>query len=65
LLFDPARVGVSALERRKDLPAGGWRMTRRPQGVHGVWVNGRQIHDGREYLLLESGPGHVLTEFLQ
>jgi N-acyl-D-aspartate/D-glutamate deacylase len=65
LLFDPARVGVSALERRKDLPAGGWRMTRRPEGVHGVWVNGRQIHDGREYLSLESGPGHVLTEFLQ
>jgi N-acyl-D-aspartate/D-glutamate deacylase len=65
LLFDPACVGVSALERRNDLPAGGWRMTRRPEGVHGVWVNGRQIHDGRDYLCLESGPGHVLTEFLQ
>ena len=65
LLFDPARVGVSGLERRKDLPAGGSRMTRRPEGVHGVWVNGRQIHDGRDYLSLESGPGHVLTEFLQ
>ena len=65
LLLDPARVGVSALERRKDLPAGGARMMRRPEGVHGVWVNGEQIHDGREYLWLESGPGHVLTEFLQ
>jgi N-acyl-D-aspartate/D-glutamate deacylase len=65
LLFDPARVGVSALERRKDLPAGGTRMIRRPEGVHGVWVNGRQIHDGKEYLALDSGPGQVLTEFLQ
>ena len=65
LLFDPARVGVSALERRKDLPAGGTRMIRRPQGVHGVWVNGRQIHDGKEYLALDAGPGQVLTEFLQ
>jgi N-acyl-D-aspartate/D-glutamate deacylase len=65
LLFDPAKVGQSALERRKDLPAGGTRMIRRPQGVHGVWVNGTQIHDGREYLPLESGPGHVLTKFLQ
>jgi N-acyl-D-amino-acid deacylase len=65
LLFDPARVGVSVLERRKDLPAGGTRMIRRPEGVHGVWVNGRQIHDGKEYLALDSGPGQVLTEFLQ
>jgi N-acyl-D-aspartate/D-glutamate deacylase len=65
LLFDPAKVGVSALERRRDLPAGGSRMTRRPEGVHGVWVNGGQIYDGRDYLPLESGPGQVLTKFLQ
>ena len=65
VLFDPATVGVSALERRKDLPAGGARMIRRPEGVHGVWGNGAQIHDGSDYLPLESGPGHVLTKFLQ
>ncbi len=65
LLFDPAKVGMSALERRRDLPAGGARMIRRPEGVHGVWVNGGQIHDGRDYLSLASGPGQVLTKFLQ
>ena len=65
LLFDPAKVGVSALESRKDLPAGGARMIRGPMGVHGVWVNGTQVHDGRDYLPLQSGPGQVLTKFLQ
>jgi N-acyl-D-aspartate/D-glutamate deacylase len=65
LLFDPATVGLSALERLRDLPAGGARMTRRPEGVHGVWVNGERIHDGRDYLSLASGPGQVLTQFLQ
>ena len=64
LLFDPSTVGMSALERRKDLPGGGARMIRQPQGVHGVWVNGTQIHDGRDYLPLEAGPGQVLTQFL-
>jgi N-acyl-D-amino-acid deacylase len=65
LLFDPATVGMSALERRRDLPAGGARMIRRPEGVHGVWVNGEQIHDGKDYLPLAAGPGQVLTKFLQ
>jgi N-acyl-D-amino-acid deacylase len=65
LLFDPAKVGVSALERRKDLPAGGARMIRNPVGVHGVWVNGTQVHDGRDYVPMEAGPGQVLTKFLQ
>ena len=65
LLFDPSTVGMSALERRKDLPGGGARMIRQPQGVHGVWVNGTQIHDGRDYLPLDAGPGQVLTQFLK
>jgi N-acyl-D-aspartate/D-glutamate deacylase len=64
VLFDPLTVGVSALERRKDLPGGGTRMIRQPQGVHGVWVNGVEIHDGRDYLPLDAGPGQVLTQFL-
>jgi N-acyl-D-amino-acid deacylase len=63
LLFDPDQVGVSALERRSDLPGGGARMIRRPEGVHGVWVNGTQVHDGRDYVGLEAGPGEVLTHF--
>ena len=65
LLFDPTKVGVSGLERLKDLPAGGSRMIRRPEGVAGVWVNGVQVHDGRDYLQMQDGPGQVLTEFLQ
>jgi len=63
LLFDPALVGVSALERRTDLPGGGARMIRRPQGVHGVWVNGTQVFDGRDYAPLAAGPGRVLDRF--
>jgi N-acyl-D-aspartate/D-glutamate deacylase len=63
LLFDPATVGMSALERRNDLPGGGARMLRHPQGVHGVWVNGVKVHDGREYAPLDAGPGRVLTRF--
>lgn len=65
LLFDPATVGTSPLERRRDLPAGGARMIRRPEGVHGVWVNGIQVHDGTDYVPLEAGPGEVITRFLQ
>ncbi|HZP88809.1 MAG TPA: amidohydrolase family protein [Burkholderiales bacterium] len=63
MLFDPQTVGVSQLERCNDLPSGGARMIRRPQGVHGVWVNGVRVHDGREYAVLDDGPGQVLTQF--
>lgn len=63
LLFDADKVGVSNVKRVKDLPGGGSRMIREPHGVHGVWVNGVQVHDGRRYLAMERGPGHVLREF--
>jgi N-acyl-D-aspartate/D-glutamate deacylase len=63
VLFDPSAVGISELEKRKDLPGGGSRMIRHPVGVHGVWVNGVQVHDGKDYLQLEHGPGQVLTDF--
>jgi N-acyl-D-aspartate/D-glutamate deacylase len=63
LLFDPQTVGVSALRRVRDLPGGRPRMLRDAVGVHGVWVNGAQVHDGREYVAAERGPGCVLTEF--
>jgi N-acyl-D-aspartate/D-glutamate deacylase len=63
LLFDPATVGVSALRRQNDLPGGGARMLRDPVGVHGVWVNGVQVHDGKNYLWPARGPGQVLTQF--
>ena len=63
LLFDPATVGPSPLRRAADLPGGGTRMLRDPVGVHGVWVNGVQVHDGRRYLVDGAGPGRVLTRF--
>jgi N-acyl-D-aspartate/D-glutamate deacylase len=63
LLFDPKRVGLSNLRRVRDMPGGGARMIREPAGVHGVWVNGVQVHDGRDYVPLERGPGQVLREF--
>ncbi len=56
-------MGLSGLERVKDLPGGGARMIRKPLGVHGVWVNGVQVHDGRQYAALPRGPGRVLREF--
>jgi N-acyl-D-aspartate/D-glutamate deacylase len=63
LLFDPALVGISSLRKKKDLPRGGTRMIREPVGVHGVWVNGVQVHDGKDYLAPAQRPGQVLTEF--
>jgi N-acyl-D-aspartate/D-glutamate deacylase len=63
LLFDPREVGVSALKRIRDLPGGGARMVREPRGVHGVWVNGVQVFDGRQYAALDCGPGQVLRSF--
>ena len=63
LLFDPAAVGVSSLERVRDLPGGGRRMVRHPRGVHGVWVNGTRVFDGKRYEDLPAGPGRVLRKF--
>jgi len=63
LLFDPRTIGPSGLERIADLPGGGSRMTRRPQGVAGVWVNGAKVYDGERGMVLAAGPGQVLTRF--
>ena len=64
LLFDPATVGISALRRLNDLPGGGTRTIRDPIGVHGVFVNGTRVFDGKDYKRLEKGPGQVLDRFL-
>jgi N-acyl-D-aspartate/D-glutamate deacylase len=64
VLFDPASVGISALQKKTDLPGGGRRMVRAPIGVHGVWVNGLQVFDGAKYSSRhDDGPGHVLRIF--
>src|SRR5688572_18455352 len=63
LLFDPRTVGLSPLEKKADLPGGGTRMIRTPRGVHGVWVNGLQVHDGAKYIRRQCGPGEVIKNF--
>ena len=63
LLFDAKTVGISSLEKRQDLPAGGTRMIRRPLGVHGVWVNGINVFDGVKHDAGERRPGKVLRTF--
>jgi len=63
LLFEPAQVGISGLERAADLPGGGSRMIRKPRGVHGVWVNGLRVFDGEKYIRRQSGPGAVIRTF--
>ncbi|MDB5804436.1 MAG: hypothetical protein JWN73_1758 [Betaproteobacteria bacterium] len=63
LLFDPATVGISKPRAQRDLPGGGSRMVRDASGVHGVWVNGTKIHDGKNYVELQRGPGQVLDRF--
>jgi N-acyl-D-aspartate/D-glutamate deacylase len=63
LLFDPAQVGLSNLQRVADLPGGGSRMIREPRGVRGVWVNGLRVFDGAQYIRRQSGPGHVIRTF--
>jgi N-acyl-D-aspartate/D-glutamate deacylase len=63
LLFDPATVGISKPRPVRDLPGGGSRMVRDGSGVHGVWVNGVKVHDGRDYVKMQRGPGHVLDRF--
>jgi N-acyl-D-aspartate/D-glutamate deacylase len=63
LLFDPSTIGISGLQRRRDLPGGGTRMTRAPVGLHGVWVNGLRVFDGMKYSSQPDGAGRVLRNF--
>jgi N-acyl-D-aspartate/D-glutamate deacylase len=63
VLFDPARVQRGPKRRVFDLPGGQPRFTTEAVGVHGVWVNGARIADGRGPLALEQLPGRVLRAF--
>ena len=64
MLFDPATVAVSPARRANDLPGGGTRTLRDPVGVHGVFVNGVRVHDGKDYATHAKGPGMLLDKFL-
>jgi N-acyl-D-aspartate/D-glutamate deacylase len=43
VVFDPATVGASALERVNDLPAGAERLIAHPRGIQAVVVNGQPL----------------------
>jgi N-acyl-D-aspartate/D-glutamate deacylase len=47
--FDPATVGVEAMERVFDLPAGADRLVAQSRGIEHVWVNGTAVRtDGKD-----------------
>jgi IS66 Orf2 like protein len=56
-------AAVSASRRVKNLPGGGPRTLRDLIGVHGVYVNGVRVFDGKDYVRLGKGPSHVLNPF--
>jgi len=63
LLFDPKTVARGPKRRVHDLPAGAARLTTDAVGVHGVWVNGRQVADADGLLANAPLAGQLLTEF--
>jgi N-acyl-D-amino-acid deacylase len=63
LLFDPATVGRGPKRRVFDLPGGAPRLDTGALGVHGVWVNGRQVAGPHGLLADAPLAGRLLTEF--
>jgi N-acyl-D-aspartate/D-glutamate deacylase len=63
LLFDPATVGRGPKRRVHDLPGGAARLTTDAVGVHGVWVNGRQVADASGLVTDAPLAGTLLTDF--
>jgi N-acyl-D-aspartate/D-glutamate deacylase len=63
LLFDPKTVGRGPKRRVHDLPGGAPRLTTDALGVHGVWVNGRQVAGASGLLPDVPMAGELLTRF--
>jgi len=61
-LFDPETVARGPLRRAFDLPGGESRFIRDGAGVHGVWVNGRYVFDGKDYVT-DAPTGMVIDSF--
>ncbi len=59
ILLDPARIGVSKTRRIRDMPAGATRLVREPVGLDGVWVNGVEVFDGKDYVAGRGEPGQA------
>lgn len=62
MLFDPNTIHVAKARRVTDLPAGASRLIRSAPGLHGVWVNGTKVFDGKDYVKVKP-PGKVLRQF--
>jgi N-acyl-D-amino-acid deacylase len=63
LLFEPDTVDRGPKRRVFDLPGGAPRLTTDAVGVHGVWVNGARVADGRSLSPEAPLSGQLLTEF--
>jgi N-acyl-D-aspartate/D-glutamate deacylase len=61
LLFDPKTVARGPKRRVFDLPGGAPRLHTDAVGVHGVWVNGRQVADAEGLLTDLPLAGRLLT----
>jgi N-acyl-D-aspartate/D-glutamate deacylase len=64
LLFDPESVGRGRSRRVFDLPGGAARLHTDAMGVHGLWINGRQMADGNGLRTDASPAGQVITDFV-
>ncbi|MEI6200916.1 MAG: amidohydrolase family protein, partial [Enhydrobacter sp.] len=64
MLFDPRTVDRGPKRRAHDLPAGAARLTGSAVGLHGVWINGRQVANDKGFCAdPTSRPGKVLRSF--
>lgn len=63
ILFDRATVGRGKKRPVRDLPAGGMRLVTPAIGLHGAWVNGQRIADGRGLIASDARLGQVLRDF--
>ncbi len=63
ILFDPAAVGSGPRHRVHDLPTGAPRLTVKPVGLHGVWVNGVRMSDEKGVVANPTRAGKLLRSF--
>ena len=57
------QVGRGARRRVSDLPGGNTRVDTPAVGLHGIWVNGREVVDETSWLPGSGTPGVLLRDF--
>jgi N-acyl-D-amino-acid deacylase len=63
MMFDPQSVGRGEKRRVADLPAGASRVDMPPQGIKGVWVNGKRVVNENGPLDNCGKPGTLIRNF--